>query len=62
MSKGDVVCCIQIQSVQKQMDGMRIDIISGVTSGPCGPYCDCGKGRLITLSIMTLLPVVGPGA
>ena len=45
MSKGDVVCCIQIQTVQKQMDGMRIDIISGVTSGPCGPYCDCGKGR-----------------
>lgn len=37
MSKGDAVCYIQMQTAQRQTDVMRMDIISGVTSGPCGP-------------------------
>lgn len=37
MSKGDAVCYIQMQTAQRQMDVMRMNIIFGVTSGPCGP-------------------------
>lgn len=37
MSKGDAVFCIQMQTAQRQTDVMRMDIISGVTSGLCGP-------------------------
>lgn len=47
-----------MQTVQKPVDGMRMDTISGVMSGRGGLYHDYGKGRVITFSIMTLLPVV----
>ena len=61
MSKGDAVCCIQMQTAQRQTDVKGMDIISGVTSGPCGPIMTMEKDGSFCLSILTLLPVVLPG-
>ena len=60
MSEGDAVCCIQMQTAQRQMDMKGMGIVSGVTSGPCGPTMTVEKGGSFYLSILTLLPVL-PG-
>lgn len=46
MSRGNVVCCVQMQVVQKEMDEVRMDLIPGVTSGPCVLHHDPGGESL----------------
>lgn len=50
MSQGNVACCIQMQTVQNQMDEVRMAIIPGVTVGPCGLQHAPGKGKFKQLS------------
>lgn len=51
MSQGNVACCIQMQTVQNQMDEVRMPIIPGVTVGPCGYGMSQGKESLNTAQL-----------